>query len=322
MKDQYLTYTDIDFSMDPDFIDWVKKGANANLWENWLSDHAYLRERVETAKELVLNIKIETIDTSSINRSQLWDKISNDIQKPTVVVVPKKSITRRLYIVSAAAASLALLLYFTLFFNNPTKVQTFAAQQVEELLPDGSSVQLNAQSQIAYLEKKWDQDRKVKLDGEAYFKVKKGSSFIVKTPLGSVEVLGTSFNVYARDHYFSVSCTSGKVRVTSNKGDKKIILPGEMVSLTNKGKLSQKSQLKDNAVAWLTGDYVFSNQQLSEVVEVLERQFDVNIKVSKDKLETLYTGSFNTQSLEQSLHTVFWPLKLEYSISGKEITIK
>jgi Fe2+-dicitrate sensor, membrane component len=65
-------------------------------------------------------------------------------------------------------------------------------------------VNLNSSSQLSYSKNKWDSKREVTLNGEAFFKVSKGSTFDVITLNGKVSVLGTQFNVKQRENYFEV----------------------------------------------------------------------------------------------------------------------
>src|SRR5690606_33990185 len=119
------------------------------------------------------------------------------------------------------AAAIALLIVGSYFYldNMGESVATGFAERSELRLPDSSEVFLNADSRISYNEKKWDRNREVVLDGEAFFKVAKGERFTVSTVHGPVSVLGTHFNVEAREDYFEVSCFEGLVRVTHNNGE-------------------------------------------------------------------------------------------------------
>ena len=321
MKEEYSIYTAIDFSLEPDFIDWVKNEVADAEWQSWMKEHPEVIPVVEEAKDLILNIQFETVSTKNINRKKLWKEIARDIKTPSQIPNRSNNIIRKLFIYSSAAAAVAVLIFFVFFKQGAVQINTFAAEQTEKILPDGSSVQLNALSQINYDKKTWKDERRIQLAGEAYFDVEKGNTFLVETDLGTVEVLGTSFNIFVRENDFEVICTSGKVKVSDRKGTERILSPGEQVNLLESGELSTKLENVE-AVDWLAGVYKFSNEQIGEVVKVLERQFDINIDIDDTSKMLTYTGSFETKSLEQALYSVFWPLKLEYSISGKEVSVK
>ena len=107
---------------------------------------------------------------------------------------------------TAAAACLALVLFFTFGRPSGTSISSSPAEMLTHVLPDRSTVRLNADSRIRVNEKKWEEKRQLALTGEAYFEVEKGQTFRVETDLGDVEVLGTKFNVYSRSGIFEVFC--------------------------------------------------------------------------------------------------------------------
>ena len=79
---------------------------------------------------------------------------------------------------SYGAAAAILVLLSVLFFNNgDTIVSTNIGDQLSVVLPDGSEVVLNAKSTVSYDEGNWETNRQITLEGEAYFKVKKGIPF-------------------------------------------------------------------------------------------------------------------------------------------------
>ena len=148
-------------------------------------------------------------------------------QKETRVVrmQPRRSFMR-------IAAAVAVLIAAAVFYIS-TLDETFTAQyaqRTEVVLPDASEVILNSGSKLSYSERKWDEERKLSLEGEAFFKVAKGEKFTVNTSLGSVSVLGTQFNVKSREGFFEVTCYAGLVRVDYQETHKEMprghVLPG------------------------------------------------------------------------------------------------
>ena len=95
----------------------------------------------------------------------------------------------------AAAVVILMASYFVFMYTQQIHVETQPAQSAELFLPDSTTVSLNAGSRISYRKFRWNTDRHVNLEGEAYFQVRKGSRFDVKTNKGTVTVLGTKFNV-------------------------------------------------------------------------------------------------------------------------------
>ena len=123
----------------------------------------------------------------------------------------------KLWTYATVAASIVVILGL-FFFNTNDSFRTSFGEQLVVMLPDGSEMILNAKSEASFDKKNWKTNRTVSLQGEAYFKVKKGSTFTVNTANGIVSVLGTEFNVQSEASFFETVCYKGKVEVevTSN----------------------------------------------------------------------------------------------------------
>ena len=218
-----------------------------------------------------------------------------------------------------AAAILVVLLsssYF-LFFNSNQSYETGIAQTKSFRLPDNSEVLLNAASKITFNEKKWENNRNLTLDGEAYFQVKKGETFSVQTTDGVVKVLGTHFNVKQRSNYYEVICYEGLVSVTYNNETVKLP-PGKTFRVVNK----QIEAVDDSAAenpSWMQQESSFTGIPLDQVIAELERQYDIKIKADDIDTSKLFTGSFTHTNQKIALEAVTIPLKLSYKIDGKTI---
>lgn len=244
-----------------------------------------------------------------------YAKLEQKIQlkKPTKV--------KQLYIKWAfsIAASLLLLFGINSFFNQQDifNVTNFGEQKTIALL-DGSEVILNANSKLNYSKKKWKNKRVVFLQGEAFFKVKKGKTFIVKTKNGLVEVLGTQFNVKSISDYFEVTCYSGKVRVVQNKNEK-ILLPNQSYQ-----KISGSSPVKNSIVKvkkpnWLSGESTFNSVPIRYVLQELENQFKIKFEKSAIDENIIFTGSFPNDNKKVALKTVFDALEIKYKFKNENI---
>lgn len=217
-------------------------------------------------------------------------------------------------IVWKVAAVLMVLLagYFYVSTLN-TSVETDIAQTETIVLPDNSEVTLNASSTISYNKNDWEDERRLTLKGEAYFKVIKGNKFSVETSEGTVQVLGTQFNVYVRNGVFAVTCFEGLVSVAFN--DTILKLPaGEKIQIEN-GKLTATEALENPSPSWLTDESSFENAPLLRVVEALERQYPITISLKNVDSAKHFTGSFTHKNLELALKAICEPLQLHYKIN-------
>ncbi len=202
-----------------------------------------------------------------------------------------------------------------------TTIDTAVAQNKTVELPDASKVVINADSKLSYNKKNWDTKRELSLQGEAYFEVTKGKKFKVKTQLGDVQVLGTHFNVYAREKNFNVTCYEGLVSVTLP--DTIIKVPaGHSLTSLNGNLISYKETPSKNPLWVIQKESSFENAPLKDVIKEIERQYPVRVTATpKSLLEKHFTGSFTHKNVEVALQTICKPLGLTFTIKGDEVSI-
>jgi len=336
MMDDYKKFTALDFAQDDSFIQWVKNSdpEASTFWEKWQLENPEKTQAIQEARQLVNTIHFKETPPSTNQVDRIWGEISKNIQPENaespsqkLKAIHQKTNTRRSifrWLPYAAAASIALLLFvFNPFSSSSQELISKQGEQKTYYLPDSSIVKLNAESKIVFNKKNWTNNRIIQLEGEAFFEVKKGNRFVVETPNGSVEVLGTSFNVNARSSNLTVDCFTGKVKVSAPTQPKATILtPLEGVKLT---KATQNWQTypvdPQRNASWRTGMFYFSDIALTEVFEELERQFDIQIQVDKKQGDRKYTGFFNKSDVELALKSICTPMGLNFDKQGKVIRI-
>jgi ferric-dicitrate binding protein FerR (iron transport regulator) len=249
-----------------------------------------------------------------------------DVEKELSALKSKSSYTAKeksnsvikLWSYIAVAASIAIILGIFLFNPNESFSTNFG-EQLSVTLPDGSEMILNARSLASFDQENWKKNRMVTLEGEAFFKVKKGSKFTVTTKNGEVSVLGTQFNVQSQNSFFEVTCYEGKVSVT-NKENKKILTVGKGYrNLENTESESWVFDIKEPS--WLSNTSSFRSIPIKYVFKELEEQYDLKIKTTEINLETIYTGTFPNNDKEVALRTVFSTLGMKYRISKDSKTV-
>jgi transmembrane sensor len=162
-----------------------------------------------------------------------WEKPKEDYWTLLETKIDKQGRQVKIRRITAwsVAASFLLLLSLGVFARfSTTKIVTAYGQHAEVQLPDGSVVSLNAGSEVSYHKWYWAVSRTVEMNGEAFFKVKKGRKFTVVSPNGQTHVMGTSFNVYSRDNVYKVTCITGKVMVEVPTHEKVFLLPQERLT--------------------------------------------------------------------------------------------
>ena len=225
----------------------------------------------------------------------------------------------------AAAASVLLLATWFFWPKAGMVVYELAkGERKEGVLPDQSMFALNEESTLSYDAGNWKEDRSLKLNGEAFFSVSPGSKFTVKTPNGSIQVLGTQFNVRSEKGVLEVKCQSGKVAVLSTEGQVLDELnPNDAVRIVN-NKTTDKWQLQSgDKASWKSGISSFKKVRLEIVLEELEKQYAVDIDAGAVDVNEILSCNFQHTDLEMALKTTLTPLGIKYNIEkGNKIILR
>lgn len=221
---------------------------------------------------------------------EVWNSLSSQIGEQEQPPIRKLNQAR---VISAVAATLLILFSVTAFLRFYSRtVNVPNGQHMTASLPDGSEVQMNASSILTYHPYWWWLSRDVSFEGEGYFKVEKGNNFRVRSGNGTTEVLGTSFNLYSRENDYRVACITGKVKVTSNTREEVILGPGYEAEITDGVIKVSKSPDQEEKISWTKNTFKFTSVEFIEVLQEIERQYDVTILINQDPGLT-YTGYFS-----------------------------
>lgn len=229
---------------------------------------------------------------------------------------------KRNWLKPLSSIAAALLVIFSVYYSlslQGTEVSTLASQKQTLELPDHSSVSLNALSSLTYNADEWDTNREVTLQGEAFFKVEKGTTFNVKTASGLVTVVGTEFIVKDREELFEVICYEGSVRV-SHKGVSILLKEGDRYTHIN-GTPNQTKTTQENP-SWINNTSTFKSMPYSAVVAEFERQYGITITLEEIDTKQLFTGSFIHDNMDIALKSITLPLNLKFSRTNRMITLK
>lgn len=178
-----------------------------------------------------------------------------------------------------------------------------------ELL-DGSKVWLNADTKLTYFTTPVKNERRVKLEGEAFFEVAKDASkpFVVETSSGEVTVLGTSFYVTERNlGHVEVAVATGKVKLSPKESDSAItLLPNEKgVYNADNSELIIEDFKNFNELAWRTKKLVFDNTTLSSAILTIQDFYHVTIQIENKNLENCpLTATFDNKPVGTVLETL------------------
>ncbi len=227
----------------------------------------------------------------------------------------------------AASISLVIVALVSLLYFNKEKplLQIVATNSTKELwLPDSSYVLLNKDSKLTVAGNYNKEGRNLKLEGEAFFKVKPNakSPFSVKSFGVNTTVLGTEFNVKAKaDSLITISVLEGKVRVVANHQEQ--LLTANTATVYDGHALQFLAVADLNYLAWKTGIIRFKGEALSEVVKFLSTHYGESIRIEKNiDPSLLITVELNKLSIDQSLEIISSTLDLHYIKEKQGYVIK
>jgi transmembrane sensor len=215
----------------------------------------------------------------------------------------------------AAGAAAAVLLFAALSIAHrpddaggvlrASEFSTEQAEMVTASLDDGSVVRLAPESRLRVTPVA--NRREVWLDGEAFFAVAKDSSrpFAVRTRAGSVEVLGTRFDLRVEGDELRLVVTEGKVALTSGN-HRLLVVAGQVAHVRNGGQAVVENAVKvDSLLSWTDGFIVFQNTPLRQVARELERRYDVRVLLPDSTIASrTVTAWFTNQDFRQVLFAI------------------
>lgn len=197
-------------------------------------------------------------------------------------------------------------------------------------LEDGTEVWLNAQSRLEYPEAFDDTERRVRLEGEAYFKVAKDAKkpFFVEAGDQIIRVVGTEFNVrsYPEDATVQTTLVSGKITM-SVKGseDREMVLTPGSEAVFDKDERSLKVKSVDTEVmtSWKDGMFVFEDQRLDDIMLTLSRWYDFEYEFLDEKAAaTVFMGRIPRYSnFDDVMQIIEMSGGLKLSLKNRKLTI-
>lgn len=316
-------------------------------------------------KEKEGHVDNEDNDAARNTISRIINKAELEEQYTVPAISKSRLITRRIWL---AAASVAVLFMAGWFLKTKLsskkediKQDTLEARngsRSRSLLPDGTTVWLNAGSKLYYENDFTGPTREVRLEGEAFFDVVKQTQhpFIVHTAGIDIKVLGTAFNVksYPEDKTVETTLYRGSVQVFREKDpehttiqlkpNEKLILTrqaaNEPSTLSDKGQpsLTAKeiplsftiahidSTKKENErieTAWLYSRLEFHGDSFEELARKMERWYNVTILFTDEKVKQLsFNGTFEDENIDQALAALKVANHLfNYKINNHEISV-
>lgn len=209
--------------------------------------------------------------------------------------------------------------------------------QYQVTLSDGSVVYLNSESKLEYPIEFSNDSRLVKLEGEGYFSVepkfhqKNGQTlrtpFLVEMKDQQIQVLGTKFNAndYSAEKASVTTLVEGSVRIhfPKEKGQEETLQlqPGEQSSLLN-GKVEVRTVDVNDALAWIKGDFVFSDETIENVMLKLARWYDVEVVYEGAIPEArIWATMSRANQIEETLSIIELTSLVRFKVKGRRVYV-
>jgi transmembrane sensor len=346
-----------DLASNESFIDWVKQSdpEAVKYWDLYIVAHPDIREKVDRARALVLNLKAaEDTGDNSAQVNSMWASIQGRIDA-SAEPLPRRPASKMVWAMALASILLVLAaIGFWVQLPQTSDQNPFAYNQqgddfVEEVnntdeplevrLEDGSTVVLESKSKLKY-KKGFSKDslRQVYMLGKAFFRVTKNpyKPFIVHSNEIVVKVLGTSFQVESPENgeKVLVSVKTGKVSVSapthvvqnSTKRDGVILLPNQQVTYERKNHQFEKTLIESpeflSSTEIAPSDFAFDNVPIAEAFKTIESAYGVEIIFNEEVMKNCYiTASLGSESLRDKLKIICATVEASYEIIDANVVI-
>ena len=239
---------------------------------------------------------------------------------------------RRITLRAAAAAVAVILLAggvttvsLSKRLAQPLTVITHLGERSQVVLPDGTKVWLNSASSVEYVAPFFSRERRVKMDGEAYFEVQHDAQapFVVSTNGLDIKVLGTRFNIRNddNDHRITTVLLEGAVKAYAS-GDEKAAVrlrpSQQLVFDTRTGAMRLTDEPSaDRSINWIDGRFCFEHDTFAEIVAELKRYYNVDVRFMDDALRSeRFSGDFR---VEDGIYHIMSVLQLTYKFTYKVV---
>lgn len=252
----------------------------------------------------------------------LTDLKNGEVANQSGVVITKNRDSQLVYQCATMSPSTKEITY--------NKIETPKGGQFQLILSDGTKVWLNAASSLRYPSTFGPGERKVELDGEAYFEVAKNVTkpFLVSSSKQVIEVLGTHFNVnaYTNEPVVSTTLLEGSIKVISSTNTYKIIRPGQQSSIDKdyEPEIKVKNIDTDEAVAWKNGYFMFEKEELGSILRKVSRWYDVEIENPQGEKfnKLLFSGTLSKYSdVSKVLRKLELTGSIHFKIMGRRIIV-
>ncbi|WP_367392514.1 FecR family protein [Lewinella sp. LCG006] len=312
-----------DLLVDDRFVAWSMSEGKLHkaYWEEWLAAAEEHQEIAHQAQLMLHQLRFQD-HAPEISAEAAWQQLLAQLtlEKPT----PRYSLPR--YWQAVAAVFLIGLVTWLLWPGGTSDFRTDFAEQQQLTLPDGTIVDLGANSHL-WWEEAWAASgtREVHLEGEAYFAVtaastQAGMPFVVKANTLDIKVLGTEFNVVNRSNRRQVTLVEGSVSIEDQGQSPELLRPAQQY----RWQTDQAPQIIEVATEtftdWRNNRWHFDQMPLSEIAIRIEEHYGKNVIIANDELQQhSLSGTAPAKNLDMLISAISVSLGINAQVDGERV---
>ncbi len=311
-----------DLLVDDRFVAWsMSEGKlHQTYWKEWLAAADEHQEIARQAQLMLHELQFQD-QTPEMTAEAAWQRLLQQLapEKP-------KRVYSLLRYWQGAAAILLIGLAAWLLWPNASDFRTDFAEQQQLTLPDGTTVDLRANSHL-WWEEKWAANgtREVHLDGEAYFAVSPASTqggmpFVVKANTLGIKVLGTEFNVVNRSNRRQVTLVEGSISIVDQGQTPQVLRPAQQYYW----QVDQAPQIHEVTTKaftdWRNDRWHFDQMPLSEIALRIKEHYGKDVIIANDGLQQhSLSGTAPAKNLDMLINAISVSLGINAQIDGEQI---
>lgn len=331
MKEEHLP-KDIDYELLARYLSGEVSGEERDHVDVWIrrsEENAAFFASVKTLwEEATPDHFDEDVPAFTVDTDAAWSKVQKRI---TPEVSEPRVIRFRPWLrIAAVLVSLLMVTFIVYRFGMEPSQQSLVAEggKEEVKLVDGSVIELNEHAKITYPKEFKDGQRKVALEGEAFFEIEpdKTKPFVVETDGLEIKVLGTSFNVNAAasEDSIEVQVETGVVQIENEAGSLTLVAGETGVYLVKENKLFKRNLNVVTSQFWRNRKLNFRRTPLRDVVLTLNKLYDVDIRLKGGDIDTSEISvRFEDEDIDMILDIIANTLQLEVeNKDGRKIILK
>jgi len=289
------------------------------LLAKWMDQSISSEELMTLSKDVDLDYldtllkQSKSLELETKPAEQMWESFNFPSK---VAEVPKRRFIN--WLIFGVIAIIIILAF--LFYNPKKSIKTGIKKTQNFAFIDGSKAYLGPNSMISFDADNYTDNRTISMKGHVYFEVEKGSTFTVKMAGGSVQVLGTSFNIWnVNDEYVTVQCYEGSVKVINDKvNQEQVISAGQAVSFNN-NELSDVHSMSRKRPDWMDNQRIYNGIPVNLFLKDLSAYYGITFSNGDINSKELISGIYPTDDIDKAIKTIEVSNQWKHEKTGDKI---